>query len=503
MRVLLVKPNQPVVSTTVAPPLGLLYLASSLRERLGASVEVSILDMKARSLDNRWLFANLPKLAPDVIGVSALNLEQDVSYELASVVKRQSPHILTVIGGPFVHRRSQEILGRSSFDWAFEGEAEYAFAEALARYAAGQELGVDIPGFSYKAGSRVHVATQGDTIADLDNVPMPAWDLIDLDLYKKLPNMNSTLKGKKYATIFTSRGCPYKCHYCHDIFGKKFRHRSVASVIDEIDLLYRRYDVDEFQIVDDIFNLHKPRLKQIMGEVARRWPGRLHFSFPNGLRADILDESVLDSLRSAGAYSISVAIETVTPRLQRLVEKNLDVEKTVKILDAADRRGFMVRGFFMLGFPTETEAELRATVELVLKSRLTLAHIFCVTPQPKTPLHDLAMRENKRQTEDWESNASYYGGISWYERVYGFPLKKLIRRTQLRFYLAPSRLWRIFTRVPRKSWLIGFRNFLSIVFDRPLILPSAPPESFIEMVHGLPRLRQANEFRLAAIDAKS
>ena len=102
------------------------------------------------------------------------------------------------------------------------------------------------------------------------------------------------LKGKRYAPIFTSRGCPYLCNYCHDLFGKRFIHRSSEHVLEEIELLYENYGVDEFEIVDDIFNLHKPRLKKIMGEVKRRWPGKIHFCFPNGVRADIMDEEVIE-----------------------------------------------------------------------------------------------------------------------------------------------------------------------------------------------------------------
>jgi radical SAM superfamily enzyme YgiQ (UPF0313 family) len=314
------------------------------------------------------------------------------------------------------------------------------------------------------------VAAGQDVISDLAGLPLPAWDRVDFDHYARLPNMMMTLAGRRYATLFTSRGCPYLCNYCHDLFTKRFVHRSPEDVLAEIALLYEKYGVDEFEIVDDIFNLHKPRLKQIMGEVARRWPGKLHFCFPNGLRADILDEPVLDALRAAGTYAMSIAIETVTPRLQALVEKNLKLDRAERAIALADERGIMVAGFFMLGFPTETVEEMEATLDFALRSRLTTAYFFCVVPQPKTPMWELARREAPEAMDaasrDEEEGANYRSAMTWYERAYGFPLGRFIDRAYRRFYLTPRRVSRVIRRVPAKSWWLGSQRLFNTLVLR-------------------------------------
>jgi radical SAM superfamily enzyme YgiQ (UPF0313 family) len=470
MRVLLVKPYQPVENYVVAPPLGLLYLVSVLRQRFGPALEVEFLDMKVERREPRWLAEHLRDRRPDVVGVSALNCEAAAAHEIAQLVKRVDAKILTVLGGPYPHRRAAELLAATEFDWVCDGPAERVFPEALARHFAGEPIGTDLPGVSYKTGDGVHVADGQDVIKDLDALPWPAWDLVDFDAYAAQPNQMSVLKGRRYATLFTSRGCPYKCNYCHDLFGKRFLYRSADDVIAEIAYLVERHGVDEFEIVDDIFNLHKPRLKQIMAEAARRWGGRIHFCFPNGLRADVLDESVLDALKQGGTYALSIAIETVTPRLQQLVEKHLDLEKAGRMIDAADRRGMMVTGFFMLGFPTETPEELRATVEFAVRSRLSLAYFFSVTPQPATPMHALARTEGARAlAETDESKGGYRGTLAWYERAYGFALRRFVIRAYARFYGNPARILRILRRVPRRSLVWGLRRLLAIVADRPEI----------------------------------
>jgi len=459
-----------MLAPTAAPPLGLLYLVSALRERFGAEVQLDFVDMKAQQLDSSWLARNLDRLRPDVLAVSALNCEAHAAHEAASLAKRWKPEVLTVLGGPYPHKRDEEILQKTDFDWTFSGPADRSFPDALERFLDGGELGDDIPGFSYKTGDSLHISTRQDSISDLDSLPHPAWDLIDFDLYARLPNQMNMLKGRRYAPIFTSRGCPYKCNYCHDIFSKRFYHRSADHVLEEIEMLYEQYGVDEFEIVDDIFNLHKPRLKQIMSEAERRWGGRIHFCFPNGVRGDILDESVIDALKAGGTYALTIAIETVTPRLQDLVEKYLQIDKAGAMIDAADRRGMVVQGFFMLGFPTESVREMNDTVDFALRSRLTLAHFFNVIPQPATPLYPLAMQESPRALAETDrAQEGESGGVTarsaetWYQRAYGFPLGSFTRRSHMRFYLHPWRLHHIATRVPPRSLWKSGRGFLRVI----------------------------------------
>ncbi len=470
MRVVLLKPYQPVHGWIAAPPLGLLYLVASLRRRFGPEVEVQVIDMKSRKLPPEWLRDQLETLRPDVVGVSALNYEGAASQRIAQIVKAWNEKTVTVLGGPYPHKRTEELLSRMDFDWAFDGPAERSFADAVERHFGGGALGDDIPGLSYKTEDGLQLASGQDFVSDLDELPKPAWDLVDFDHYARLPNMMMTLKGRRYATIFTSRGCPYLCNYCHDLFTKKFVYRSPDDVLEEIELLYEKYGVDEFEIVDDIFNLHKPRLKAIMAGVEQRWPGKLHFSFPNGLRGDILDESVLDALRAGGTYAMSIAIETVTPRLQELVDKHLKLDRAARAIDEADKRGIMTAGFFMLGFPTETVEEMKATVDFAIRSRLTTGYFFCVVPQPATPMYDLARQEAPEALEaasrDEENGANYRSSLTWYERAYGFPLSKFIDRTYRRFYLAPRRLYRVFRRVLSKSWRLGSERLVKTIVFR-------------------------------------
>ena len=458
-RVLLLKPYQLLRDHQDCPQLGLLCLVTALRRRFGDQVEVKVIDMKLERWSPEWLAEHFDDFDPDVVGVTALNCEADSADRIASLVKAIKPQALTVLGGPYALHRAEELLESTEFDWIFNGEADLSFPEALDRHFHGADLGTDIPGLSYRQADGHHISLGQDSIRDLDGLGLPAWDLVDFERYAGSNTFNSMMKGTRYATIFTSRGCPYECSYCHDLFGKKFRHRSAEDVLAEIELLHERYGVDEFAIIDDIFNLHKPRLKKIMSEVCHRWPGKLHFCFPNGVRADLMDEEVVEALHRAGTYSISIAIETVTERLQDLVQKHLNVEKAEKVIGYCDDRGIVTQGFFMLGFPTETVEEMKATTDFAAKSRLTIAYFFTVVPQPATPLFDLAKAEDATALEgtvrDERRAQSYRADSAWYQRAYGFDLGRFMQIAYARFFLSPWRVLRIVTLVPTRSLLAG------------------------------------------------
>jgi radical SAM superfamily enzyme YgiQ (UPF0313 family) len=408
----------------------------------------------------------LQEFQPDVVGFSALNYEAYAGHALAERIKTQNPKIITVFGGPYALKNAEKILQDSNIDWVFEGSADRTFTQALLQLAQGRLPDESILGMSFRRkDNSIFLSTRQDQINDLDSLLPPAWDAIDISAYAKVSNMANNLRGKRYALLFTSRGCPYLCNYCHDLFSKKFVYHSVDYVVAEIERLHEEYGVDEFHIVDDIFNLHKPRLKAIMGEVKRRWPGKLKFAFPNGLRADILDEETINALADAGTYLVGVAIETVTPRLQKLVEKNLDIEKTRNAIHMLSKRNIHINGFFMLGFPTETPEEIKNTINFAVSSDITLAYFFFVTPQPGTPMYDLAIQENPEVTKKLgEIDAARYRQNSWYEHAYQYPLTKLTRYASLRFYLSPKRATRILKHLGYRNFWRSFVGFVQMFF---------------------------------------
>jgi anaerobic magnesium-protoporphyrin IX monomethyl ester cyclase len=466
--ILFINPFQHVGKDLVySPPLGILALVGGLRRYFGNLVTIHFWDMMVYNQPASMFSEQLEELNPDVVAVSALSCDEDISRELAAITKKFNKRILTVLGGAITLRQAERLLKDSVFDWLFEGPADRTFLSALERHFSGREPGCDIPGFSHRLpDGTLSLNTRQDLITDLDSLPMPAWDLVDFDRYRRRdrPYMLTNVDELPYANLFTSRGCPYLCTYCHDIFTKRFVYQSEETVLEQIRVLHEDYGICDFHIIDDIFNLHKPRVQSIMNAIAKRWNGKIRIAFPNGIRGDILDEKTIEAMVTGGTYQATIAIETVTPRLQKLAEKHLNVERALWAAQEFAKRGVTVNGNFMLGFPTETRDEIQATLDCAVESPFSQVWMTAVLPQPGTPIHDLAMQvspEACAKCTDAERDASPYLGVqSWYSAAYNYNLYQKIFRTYLKVYLYPPRVRRLWGQYPKLFLAKAFAIFL-------------------------------------------
>lgn len=450
--VLFIKPFADRRGYTYGPPLGILMLAAGIREFFGSRARVYFLDMSVYNLEPDRLADYLDDYSPDVVAVSALNYDAAASYRIAEVVQAWNDDTVTVIGGPLTLHQAEMIFEESSYDWVFEGPADRTFLIALQRFFADFELGNDLAGFSYRSRNGSVVLDPGqDLFQDLDSIPLPAWDLVDFDRYRRRDRnrMIANVKERKYAFLFTSRGCPYKCNYCHDVFTKRFIYRSEEHVLNEMRLLYHDYGIREFHIIDDIFNLHRPRVQSLMKKIRDEFKGEIFIAFPNGLRGDIFDQATIDAMVAAGTYHAGISVETVTPHLQELVEKYLDVEKAEWAINEFSRQGVTVQGAFMVGFPTESVEEIEKTIQFAVRSRLLHAYFFAVLPQPQTPIFELARKESveaSRVIAEEEKGMHFRSPRPWYYLAYGYDLEKKISLAYFRFYMHPPRFMRLVLR---------------------------------------------------------
>lgn len=453
-RILLAKPRFFTADQRgLVPPMGLLYLGAVLR---AAGHEVRLFDAAEDERPAYPAFrAAARAFAPDVVAFSAITFEASSLLAMARAARETVPAAKVVVGGPHATSYPLRCASHPDIDAVVIGEGERTLPELVDAFAAGRD-GHDVPGTVRVdgAGALVHSPPRAP-IGDLDALPFPAWDLLDLPLYRRFSSM-ANVGRRPYLPLVTSRGCPWRCIYCHQVHGKTFRARSPASVLAEIDEVSRRFGIADFEVVDDVFNLDRDRAAAILEGVAAR-PGRTALQFPNGVRTDLLDDGMIRLMARAGTQYVAVAVESATPRLQRLIRKNLDLDKAranaVKCVDA----GLYVTGFFMLGFPTETLAEARATVDFALSSPLHQAQFFVVTPFEGTPLYDacadvLRERGISLRPEDLE----YFRGACNVSAMTDAELFGLQREAYRRFYAAPLRVLRILRDHPRKRALFFF-----------------------------------------------
>ena len=155
-----------------------------------------------------------------------------------------------------------------------------------------------------------------------------------------------------------------------------FRFRSAESLFLEIKYLYDIYQIRDFEILDDIFNLDRNRLMDFCDRIINSGM-KITLAFPNGMRGDILDEQQLSKLKQAGTIFIAFAIETGSPRMQKLIKKNIQLDKIKKNIEIAHSSKIHSHGFFMIGFPEETLEEMKMTVEFMVSSKLHSSALVC------------------------------------------------------------------------------------------------------------------------------
>lgn len=384
-KILLVKPYTPAPSLMIIPPLGLMYLASAVRSWLKDEYKLEILDARLKKMYAQDILSRIIDMHPDVVGLSVLSYEAEEAYTIAQAIKRFNKDILVIMGGPHGTHFYDEVLRNSNIDVAVIGEGEKTFCELINSYFSHEDFSA-VKGIAFRKNGQVIKTMPRDFIVDLDEIPFPAWDLINIKEYAKQRSQNNFIYKDKYMVIFTSRGCPYKCIYCHKIFGETFRARSPENIFLEIKTLVDNYSIEEMHISDDIFNFDKERMMKLADLIIFN-NIKLKLCFPNGLRADLLDEEMLKKLKAAGTYSISYGMESASPRIQKLIRKNLNIEKALEIIDITDRLKIYSRGFFMLGFPGETLEEMKATINMACNSRLIDAAFFIATAYKNNDLY--------------------------------------------------------------------------------------------------------------------
>jgi len=451
MRILLLRPNSIIIATPV--PLGLGYVASYLLSKRPEDA-VKIVDGRNLRLSHDQLVAEALSFKPDLIGVSAINFEADQVHRLSAKLKQALPAVPLVVGGPYASANRAAVLDQDqNLDFLVAGEGEQIFL-GLVNALDQKTDPTGVPGLFLRENRSVKFTGEQKPIDNLDALPFD-WELINPEEYFRRKGRNSENIVKyshRTLTVLTSRGCPFGCIFCHNIFGRKFRKRSADKVVAEIAHLREKYGVEELEIVDDSFNLDLERAKNICRGLIDRKLG-LHLALPNGIRGDIVDDEFLDLLKAAGFYRIAFAVESASPRIQEIMKKKIDLGKVKRAIEGVAKRGMIPTGYFIMGFPTETAQDIEMTIRFARQSRLSVASFFYLNPFPGTEVAKMAGEEKviNKLFRDYSTMTVNLSATD--DRT----LHKLNKRAYRMFYLDPARAWRTFKVVPK-----NFRTFINI-----------------------------------------
>ncbi len=441
------------------PPHGLMYLASYLRSRRPGH-ELRLFDMMEKRARASAIDEILEDFKPNLVAIHAMSFQASCMHALAARIKSWDRKVPVAVGGPHPSAAPRWTLSDANVDVAAMGEGELTFVDLVDR-AVDQKGFEGVPGTAVMKEGELILGPPREYVSDLDEIPFPAWDLIEPRRYftDVMLNQNDITFRREVTTIFTSRACPFRCIFCHNMFGKKFRGRSVENVLEEMKFLQRELGIRELHVIDDCFNCRPERAMQILtGMMEEGLDYKL--AFPNGMRGDRLPDGLLDLMKEAGVYKVNLGIESGDERIQKMIRKGLSLEAIKDGIERTASRGIFTHGFFMLGFPTETEEEMRRTIDFAAASDLHTAGFAILSPFPGTEVSRMAAEAGKEVEFD-PDDASYQKVTANLSAVDDATLERMHRTAHWKFYGSPRRAWRIVSTMPKPMDFVkvGLKHF--------------------------------------------
>ena len=395
-------------------PWNLCQIASVIED---ISADIKILDAYKDNLSQNELAKQIADFKPDIVGTTVL-MDQyaGVAPLTTKVVKEISKDIITVLGGVYAMANPERAMKDKNLDYVVIGEGEYVFKQLIGFHSGVCELPKRGICFRNATNGKLENRGHSEFIKNLDDLPKPAYHLIDfLSYYNKYNDRKSVDRPAAfpYTRITTSRGCPEKCSFCQvpSLQGSYFRTRTPDHVCDEIEWLKKEYGIKAIIFEDDNLLTNTRRARALFRRMIDRgltmpWT----YSSTAVFR---LDEELVDLMVESGCEYINIAIEAGSERVTRdIVLKPLDYEHAKKMVAYAQKKGLFVAANFILGFPTETWSEIRKTIDFAEEINVDYVKLFIAIPLRNTEMYDLAERTNSIIKETYDANSMWsVGGL--------------------------------------------------------------------------------------------
>ena len=407
MKVLLINPPQTFYPGSEQPagnlPIGLMYIAAVLK-KAGYTVEILDAFMAATFQKNsetitvgmpfEQIKKEIQNRKPQIVGISGpFTCQIENSVKVSDLTKEVDPTILTVIGGPHVTLVPKEFLEEAkNVDIAVIGEGEYAMLEVAQAFEGKKQL-KDLLGIAYRQDGTVIVNPPRPLIENLDELPHPAYDLVNMEQYLNPKEIGYRSFRDHAISMITSRGCPFNCCFCavHLHMGQTFRAHSAEYVLNHIQFVVDTFKVKNIFFEDDNLTLNIKRFEAICDGIIQR-KLKIGWETPNGVRADCLNLELLKKMKRSGCKSVFVGVESGDQQiLDNVICKSLDLNRVVEFAKNAKEIGLKTGAFYIIGFPGETKENMQRTVDfaLELKRKYDVGmHLFAATPSYGTRLYE-------------------------------------------------------------------------------------------------------------------
>jgi len=370
------------------PPLGICYLASVLREN--GFNDITLIDAEIER-DLESVISSTLKENPDIIGISAMTFSFLYALKLAKKLKEKTD-VPIVVGGPHVDFYPMEVMSHKCFDIGVIGEGEYTFLDIVKLLRKNKKedfirkLG-KIDGIVFRRGNKIIRTRERPFIKNLDEIPFPARDLLDIKKY------HHTYLSNPFVSMITSRGCPYRCSFCSRTkWNLVWRAHSPEYVVSEIKHCIDKFGITSFQFFDDTFTVSKERVLKISNLIRKE---KLKVKIVCLSRVDTVDREVLRAMKQAGVETISFGFESGDEDVLKAMNKGTTIKQAKKAVALCREVGIDSIGYFIVGYPSETKKSILNTIKFIKEARPSWFKANLFVPYPGSTIYEKLIREGK------------------------------------------------------------------------------------------------------------
>lgn len=385
------------------PPLGIAFIAAYTEKK---GYNVRILDAFALNYSLHAVREEITKLKPRVILVGSMTASHNAALEIMNMAKEADPSIITICGGPHVTNLPESTILKPYVDYLVLNEGEETTLELLEMVFKRKEFKPEnIKGIAYKENGTMRCTEKRPFIKKLDDIPMPAYHLLPMDAYKSYGWLD---EGRKFTTMITSRGCPFKCSFC--ISSKNFMHwwrpRSAEKVFEEILLLYNKYGIRHIYFQDDEFLVDHNRIKKLVDMIIEH---KLDLIWECLSRVNHIDEDLVKDLARGGCTSVLYGVETGYEDGFKKIGKPITLEMVTRAVRLTQKYGIMVKATFIIGFPWESEKEIKQTIKFAKKLDADITFVNTLNPYPGSYIYNEIVQNNLfvGVGDNWEHHISH------------------------------------------------------------------------------------------------
>lgn len=438
------------------PPISLAYIAAVIKP---IAEETRILDSVVLGQKYTEMVDDVVKWEPDLVVLQNTTPTIYDDKETARRIKDQLPKCKIAFIGLHATVRPEDIVD-DCVDFSVRNDPEYTVKEIVEwMHKSGdshKEL-ADIKGLSYKRKGDIVNNPRREVINDLDVLPFPARDLLNNELYR-MPNTR-----EKFTLVKTSRGCPYGCIYCtaSAYYGPQWKSRSAAKIVDEIEEVIKKYDISNFFLSSDTFNVTEDHVLSICTEITKR---KLDIKWICNSRADNFSETIAKEMKRSGCWMIAFGIESGSDKILLNAKKGATINDARNAIRVCKENGIKAMCYFMFGLPGETKETIEETIDFALEIDPDYAHFYVATPFPGTAFFKLADENHWLASYDWRKYFHGMSDIISYPDLSASDLSRASTKAYLKFYFRPRKIIQQISAVKTfKEFYGSFLTFVNLI----------------------------------------